>query len=292
MAVAVDKEYTSVERFKNETKIITEVSMQLLFYDFDSMSLVANIPLQYAKNHLAPKSVNLELEINGLYDDIYLGLRGSEGLFQRAAEKLSKVNLNEQIGAIRYQVTDIELGEQAASMLPDSINSDQYKQYLGQTLSAKLSKNYNIAVLPFVKGYTFGNKMPGRFTNGDIFNLSVPEPDYEFQFKVDKFIKAPEDFWAIYAAYGAFRFIEPTEQSTYINGEFKLAVSKVYISNQDLDDWGAYNDAVEELMSDLVKQLAKPERSWFKKHARVSKTYDEFTIKQAMFSGAIKHENE
>jgi hypothetical protein len=280
----------SVEEFKGtHTKLIAEVSAQLLFFDFGSMTLMANVPVRFAKNHLAGQGADLEAEIRTLYDEIYLGAAGEESVLSLAAHTLRNFDLATHVRDVRVQVKAIRVDAEPLTQLPKSLKTENYTQYLGQYMSARLSEHYSLSVLPYVRGYAIGNKMPGRFANGDIFTLTLPEPDYTFEFSLIRFNRQPIEQLMYYVAYGKLSFRDPSLNVIYIDDDFKQAVQKIVLSEDGLDHWGAYNDAVEELISGLVKQLGNPDDDWFDVHARTaSDTYKKFRTKQELFSGVMR----
>lgn len=290
LALAIDNEYTSIEVFKDDyTKVIAEVSAQLLFFDFGSATLIANAPVSYAKNHLVRKGADLKAEISALYDEVYLGTHDSDGILGLAATVMRDFDLGQHIKDIRLQVKAIEVQPGPQELLPKDLQLERYAQYLGQYMSAQLSKHYRIAVLPYVRGYAFGNKMPGRFANGDVFTLTLPEPDFGFELSLARFNKQAIDKMFYYVAYANLKFDDPGLNLTYIDDEFKLAVPKLALSSDGLDDWGAYNDAVEELIAKVVRQLGDPQDDWFDIHARnAPESYKNFRKKQELFSEVIR----
>jgi len=290
-AVAVDEEQVTVESHGNSASAIyAEVSLQLLFFDFSSMDLVANIRVAEASNGFVSGNDELQSEINKLFEGLYLGNNKTPGILKRAVQVLENFNLQSEIGGLRFQVTDIELGEKVKGSLPEQLQETQYSQFIGQSLSAELATQHQVSVLPYVRGDTFGNKMPGRFANGEVFTLTLPEPDYAFEFTLNKFVKQPvNESNTIYAAYGHFRFVEPFQNSVYVEDDFRYGVPKEHLPNQKLNDWVAYTDATEELLADFVTQLGDPDYGWVESHARnPNKTYDDFKVKQKLFDQGRK----
>lgn len=286
MALAIERESVSTEIIGKHRKIIAEVSAQLFFFDFESMSLIANVPLSIAKNHVVPAEQNYESEILPLFSDLYLGTahKSSKNLLSLAVKTLENVSPDQSTG-LRFQLESVSLNKNVTSLLPQSLSETRFSQFVGQYFSARLANQYSVTVLPFTKGYGIGNQMAGRFSNGTVFNIGVPEPDYVFSINVTGLKKAPLNENLMYAARIKFDLTEKTQRKRFLDGHFQMAVAKLVMDSQsEIDDWGAYHDAIEVLIDDLIKQLGEPDKKWFKTHSREKASYVKFVKRKGMFS--------
>lgn len=287
MALAIDSEYVSLENIGGYLKIVAEISGQLLFFDFSKMVLVANYPIIAAKNHVADANADKAVESKKLLTQLYMGTgSGNPGFLRLAALKLATVNVRENFG-LRFQVANVDISRTVAQAIPKSITEQRVKQYLGQYMSARLALGYHISVLPFVKGYTIGNRMAGRFSNGEVYDLVLPEPDYIFNLGVTN-IKQQlyNNVDLLFAAQMRFILEEPRQRKEYINDLFHYAVPKLVAKNQsDIDAWAAYMDAMENLLDELVEQLGHPEKKWLKNHGGSKESYGQFKTKKGLFNG-------
>lgn len=285
MAVAIDRELVSVEQFKIHrvfTKIVFDVSAQLLFFDFHSMSLVNSVPIQFAANHTVDGKKTItkgdSLELAKL---LYFS---EDGFLHAIVQKLKDVRLKE-LNARRFQLTSVNLHERVLDKMACCRNNAQFKQYVGQLFTTQLASQYAITVLPYNRGYGLGNQLPGRFANGNIFSLKVPESDFEFGIDVKNFSKQKKGHNLIYGTQINFSFTEPFRDQTYIKSDYRYGVHKIAAENRlSADDWAAYEDAIESLLSDLVSQLAAPARAWHKAHAREPDSYSQFKKKEGLFN--------
>lgn len=285
VTLAIDKEKISEEVIGDITKIIAEISAQILFFDFSTMTLVANYPLSIAKNHVIRAGADAPSSHRQLIEDLYLGAENEKGILDLAAEKLSTIHINEKSG-IRFQIKNVSTSENVAKHLPPQLSPQRFNQFLGQYFSAQLANKYDIAVLPYVKGYAIGNKMAGRFSNGDIFNLTLPEPDYSFSITFSNIKQQPyRDGNLLFASRAQFRFEESLEKTAYIDGYFHYAVAKLISKNHSvIDAWSAYEDAIETLLNDLIGQLGAPQREWFKIHGENAISFQQFNEKKELFN--------
>jgi hypothetical protein len=285
--LAIDREYVSRERYRFQgrphTKIIAEVSAQALFFNVDSQSLVANFPLARAINHVIEGSDVADQQIIALFDRLYLGGTGETGFIAAAAEQIRAFKLKDNFG-FRFQMTAVSVDPSIGALLPPSLSMAKLQQAIGQFFSAQLSARYPIRVLPYVRGYTIGQHIPGRFANGQAFNLEIPNPDFVFRVAIERAFKFEDEGKLLYGAQTRFTFAENGLDSPIAEDNFRYAVYKLQGDSEGtLDDWGAYEDAVENLLTELVQQLGAPNRAWITKHARNRQTYDQLQAKKRLF---------
>jgi hypothetical protein len=169
-------------------------------------------------------------------------------------------------------------------LLPPSLVETQLQQSIGQLFSAQLSSRYAIRVLPYIRGYAIGKQIPGRFANGKAFNLSVPEADFLFRINLAKLGKFDDRNSWLYSAQAHFTFAEGSLDRTIAADDFRYAVPKLKGDSAAIvDDWGAYEDALENLLTELAQQLGAPNRSWVAAHARNPQTYQQLQLKKELF---------
>ncbi|MFS1703806.1 hypothetical protein [Alteromonas sp. AMM-1] len=285
VSLAIESEKISQEVIGRNRKIIFEVGAQLLFMDFSNMTLLANYPIELAINHIVPADISLQDDTFNGMEALYFGQDGASGLLQKAAQLAQQVQPFAQ-QRIRFQVASVSTHEQAKAWFPPSLTEAQFNQHIGQTFTAQLSSQYGLAVLPFVKGYAVGNKMAGRFANGDVYNLTLPEPDYEFVILVRDFKKVEQDSNYLFGARVGLKFSHRATGRDYINGFYHLAVPKLGSENiSEADDWSPSEDAVESLLSQWIQQLSSPSEEWHKIHASNKASFNEFNQKKELFNG-------
>ena len=290
LAVAVDHERVVREVFDFDgaiqTKLIVEISLQLLFYDFETQTLIDNVPVSAAVNHVIPGDVgNIDAEVARLARALYLGSASERGLLDRIADVLQGHQLRRDHG-LRFQLADIEFHERVLPYLPERLEADQLQQSLGQFYSAELGRSTGVQVLPFNRGYALGNQLPGRFANGEVFGLALPEPDYQFGLALVNFVKSKDRDGLIFGAQVRFSFSEPFTNTVYVDGDYRLGVYKLASDARIVeDDWSAWRDALESLLGELVAQLKHPKKSWHTKHARDKDSYQRFNKQRGLFDG-------
>lgn len=283
MAIAIDNEIISTEIHGPHTKVLIDLSAQILFFDYKNMSLVESHPVTFSLNHTVPKQQQLsKKQQHQLFQQAYLGQGHQGGFIHHIVKTLKNLSIAEA-GNLHFQVQSVDVSKIRQRILNHRL-PQQVAQYFGQYFSAQLAHQYSISVLPYVKGYAIGNTMAARVANGTVYQLKLPKADYQFNlhFLGMKKHKEPDSY--LYSSKLRLQLKEPFLQKTYLNDDFRYAVYKpVQKTSYQLDDWPAYRDASENLIDELVQQLAKPNKKWIKTHARDKKSYRRFKLKQELF---------
>ena len=272
LAFALDRETTSVEQIGNVYKVITELSAQALFFDYKEKTLINSYPIvvQYID---VLDEYPTESYFRKTVDHLFTG-GGAENVFNELISRIATVKLD-HVNAARIQVSQVYLEDKAVTMLPDYFKKDpdNYRKYIASAFTAYLSKNQNVPMIPYSTGHAIGNKMALKVANGEVFNLKIPEPDYEVRLTVRGFKKAlieqtpVESAWA-YGAYINIEVIEPMSGTNYINTQFMNAATKtVPASQNNIDDWAVYQETILGLFESLTKEVSSPSSKWISGHS-------------------------
>jgi len=287
LAVAIDQERVVREVFNFDsglqTKLIVEISLQLLFYDYASNTLIANQPVSAAMNHVIPGNVNnISLHAEQLAEQLYMD--PEHGLLHKVQTILHTYSLD-HAKPLRFQLTQIDLHDRVLPHLPEGLSAVRWQQSLGQFFSAQLSQQTGVEVIPYNRGYALANQLPGRFANGDVFGLALPDPDLSFAIQVKQLSRYEVQGNLVYGSQISFEFAEPFTGTTFVDGDYRLAVYKLGSEARVLgDDWSAWQDALQELMTALIKQLRNPQKTWHTEHARDKRSYRLFNKKKGLFN--------
>lgn len=288
LAVAVDQERVVREVFdfdsRLQTKLIVEISLQLLFYDYESNTLIANLPVSAAMNHVIPGDVsNINPHAEQLAEQLYMDPQS--GLLHRVQAALHTYTLG-HAKPLRFQLREIDVHDRVLQHLPPDLSLTRWQQSLGQFFSAQLSKQTGVEVIPYNRGYALGNQLPGRFANGEVFGLALPDADLSFAMEVKQLSKHSVEDNLIYGSQIRFEFTEPFTGTPFVNGDYRLAVYKLGSEARLVaDDWSAWQDALQDLMTGLIKQLRNPQKTWHTEHARDKRSYRLFNRKKELFNG-------
>jgi len=272
LALALDRETTSVEQIGNKYKVITELSAQALFFDYQEKILINSYPVvvQYID---VLDEYPTDTYLRGAVNRLYTG-GGKANVFSELITKLATVKLD-HVSAARIQVSQVNLEDKALAALPDRFinDPDNFRNYVASTFTGYLSKNQDVPMLPYSTGYAIGNKMAFTVANGEVFNLIIPEPDYEVRLTVRGFKKAlmektpVETSWA-YGSYIKIEVIEPLSGTNYVDTQFVNAATKtVPASQKNVDDWAAYQETLIGLFDSLTREVSNPTRKWVKRHS-------------------------
>jgi hypothetical protein len=289
-AIAVDRERVSREVFEFrrgvQTKLIVELSLQLLFYDLARGTLVHNLPMSAAVNHAIdgrPKDVSDEART--FFRELYLGGETTQGLINRVVEHVDTLRLRAAEG-LRFRLETLDLSDEVIQALPATLSREQLRQGVGQWFSARLADESGVSVIPFTRGYAMGNQLPGRFANGEAFNLRLPAPDYAMHVTLQGLTRFRQgDDKLVFGAAAHFELEEPFTQTVMIDGDFRKGIYKLASDMRvQEDDWSAYQDVIESLLDDLVTQLRSPNRDWHTTHARAPDSFRQFDSKKELFN--------
>lgn len=302
VSLAIELERVIIEEIRSGQKLYFEVGAQLMFMDFETMSLITSYPVRVTKNVIKPVGQDLSQVIDDNFKSLYLGSpipanaqinkltpeasmqQGtSGGLLNRTIEVLKQVQLL-NTAPLRFQVDSLELTDSVRTKLPPDTQFEDIEHYLAQHFTRNFAQTYEVNALPFSKGHTVGNKMMGQFANGDIYQLDIPESDYTFDMKVLDIKKVTKGAHILFASRLSFALTHTASEQTEIAGKFHYSVPK-FKNYKSMDETSAYEDATEELFLDIIEQLSKPSKEWHKRHSNNhKKSYQEFKQVQELLN--------
>jgi hypothetical protein len=173
----------------------------------------------------------------------------------------------------RYlQIAKIGIKPEAMGSIPAYISSSATvaETWAADLVGEALSTRAGVPIIPYAKGYAVGNVMSMRVSDGDVYNLKLPKPDYEISVELSalrkiEYGKAAAGASYIYGSYASMKIEEPLSGKVYMNtalknGEVKLVpVTQTYV-----DDFPAYYDSVNGLFVKLSEALDGRGNTWVK----------------------------
>lgn len=293
LAFALDGESLSIAESVLEKgnlfDIKTQLSAQILVFDYKSKAVVFNYPVVAQFTSATRGNAPTKEFISEMFETMLLDANSKVNIFNLLIKNLDKIELsNDQV--FRFGVSDITLSESSFKRFPESIKKSPgiLQRQLGQSLVASLADNCNINVLPFIGNTSalaqeadeitntnaaIGGKMLTRFSNGDIFELTVPEPDFSmhltlrgFSHKLGKSTNVQQ--LVIYGSYINLKLMQPFSGEEYLNQNFKniYVDSTIKGSPSSISrDWFCYSTATSVLLDGVTKQLLEPDKNWSKK---------------------------
>jgi hypothetical protein len=270
VALMITGETVSAERFGNVAKLLTQVRAQAMFFDFKSMTVLRAYPFSFTHLDVIDRMPTQE-EMNKRFEAVYFGEQGKLGIFDRFAAAINQATIPTSVP--RYvQVSKVNIGQEALDILPANLKSSNEvaQTWAADLFGESLSNKTKVSLLPYSKGYAIGNVMSMRIADGDVFMLKLPEPDYTITLDVPRFKKIKSGEAAagtsyIYGAYTNVKIQEPTSGKSYMDADFKNGEVKLVPASQDtLDDFPAYYDALKGLFVKLADNLAGNKSDWLK----------------------------
>jgi hypothetical protein len=246
------------------------VRAQALFFDFKSMSVVRAYPISFASIDVfdnAPTDREIAERVRGVYE----GASGKPGIFTRFATTLAKATM--PASTSRYlQVSKINLKPEAMSNIPAYLSSSLTiaETWAADLVGEALSTRAGVPIIPYSKGYAVGNVMSMRISDGDVYNLKLPKPDYEINVEFTRLVKKKYGESAAGASYvyglvSTMKIEEPLSGKVYMNAELKNGEIKlVPVTQTYVDDFPAYYDAVNGLFVKLSEALDGRGNTWVK----------------------------
>ena len=272
-ALVVSSETVSVEQLGGFNKLFVLIRGQALFFDFKSMSVIRSYPISFGHIDVFDRQPT-QAEIKDRVRGVYEGAAGKPGIFTRFASTVAKASL--PTATSRYlQITKVSLKGDAMASIPAYISGDQKvaETWAADLVSEALSTRAGVPIIPYSKGYAVGNVMSMRVSDGDVFNLKLPKPDYEISvefsgLKKVKYGEAPAGASFIYGSYATLKIEEPLSGKVYMNTALKNGEIKLVPSSQTYtDDFPAYYDSVNGLFVKLSEAIAGKGNSWVKSAA-------------------------
>lgn len=275
-SLLISSETVSVEHFGNIRKLFVLLRGQALFFDFKSMSVLRSYPVSfgYVDNFRHDPSPEEILERVRL---VYEGGNNKPGLFSRYASAMAAASLPSQVP--RYvQVTRASLAPEMLGVLPDYLKASPAaaETWAADLVSEAISTRVGVPMVPYTKGYAVGNVMSMQVMDGDVFNLSLPKPDYEIEVdlknvKKIKFSESAGGASFVYGTYADIKIHEPLSSTVYLNTSLKNGETKVIPASQTyVDDFPAYYDSVNGMFVKLAETMAGKDSGWIKKSASAS----------------------
>jgi len=202
---------------------------------------------------------------------VYEGAAGKPGIFTRFATTLAGASLPAATSRT-LQITRVTLKPEATGSIPEYLRSASTvtETWAADLVGEALSTRAGVPIVPYAKGYAVGNVMSMRISDGDVYNLKLPKPDYEIGVELSALRKvkyggaaAGESF--IYGSYASLRIEEPLSGKVYMNTALKNGEVKLVPSTQTyVDDFPAFYDSVNGLFVKLAEAIDGRDAKWVK----------------------------
>lgn len=287
LSLAIDLETISVTPYENgKYKAVADLYAQLLVFDFQEKKVINSYPVNVQYITLFDNKPTIT-DISKIYEGFYTGNNKDvkTNLFDLAVKKLNTVVIKARYGH-RLKVGKVNISSRANKKLKKlHQDKDNVKTVVAQSFSKYMVDNQNIAMLPYTKGQAIGGKMAGRFINGDIYNLEIPEADYLFDISIKDFKKYRNTTQSNttdilgYFVYTNIKLIQPDLHKTYMNNKFRGTGTAIVMKGQRPDGWPAYLETMMNLYNNFSKNITETDDEWYENTfppEKFSKVKEEF----------------
>lgn len=242
LAAALDRELVSIEPIAGQYKVLVEVALQALFFDFRERQVVAAYPLTLQRIDLMDYRPD-EDEINAIVAGLIYG-RSSTDLPQVFAQTLANAQLP-NASVRRLQVGVVTLSEAVRQKLSDPAREASLRATLAHELSKTLSATTGIGLLPPAAGEAIGGAMAARFADGKVYQLKIPEADYVISLQVDALKNGVINETAamkqmLFGAFFSVSVREPFSGKVFFEQPLRKGATKVVpVTQAQVDQWSA-----------------------------------------------------
>lgn len=242
LAAALDRELVSVEPIGNQYKVLVEVALQALFFDFRERQVIASYPLTLQRIDVRDYRPGND-EIDAIVADLLYG-DAVTSLSQVLATTLAQAKLPEA-AMRRLQVGAVSLSDAIVAKLPDPNAAAPLRATLAHELSKTLSANTGVGLLPPASGQVIGGAMAARFADGKVYQLKIPEPDYLINLQVDALKNGVIEQTAamktlLFGAFFTVKVSEPFSGKLYFEQPLRKGATKVVpVTQWQVDQWSA-----------------------------------------------------
>lgn len=270
VALVVGSETVVIEQFGQLHKLLVLIRAQAMFFDFKSMNVVRAYPLSFAYVDALDHAPS-EDEIRGGVRLVYEGVAEKPGVLARFVDSVAKASIPSYVPRF-LQVTSAQIAPDVLDFLPPYIKSESgaAEMWLADIVSEAISTRAEVPVVPYAKGYAVGGVMSMRVSDGAVWDLKLPVPDYEINVELTglkkiKFSEVPGGATSfVYGAYAQVRMEDALKKglNTAIkNGETRV----VPASQKHVDDFPHFYDAINGLFTKLALVMGgHGDGKWFK----------------------------
>ena len=247
LATALDREMVSVEPIGDQYKVLVEVALQALFFDFRERQVIASYPLTLQRIDLREYRPD-EDEIDAIVAGLLYGGAATD-LPQVLAQTLSSAQLP-SASTRRLQVGEVTLSDAARAKLPDPAMEGALRATLAHELSKALSSNTGIGLLPPATGEAIGGAMAARFADGKVYQLKIPEPDYVVKLQLEAMKSGVVGETAamktmLFGTFFQVSVTEPFSGKVFFDQPLRKGATKVVpVTQWRVDQWSANYETV------------------------------------------------
>ena len=249
---------------------ITNASLtfRIIFFNAYNNTLVASIPIEiwqdiqsYKKNNSQAAKIEMIKKMYEAFLDEYVSILNN-------FELKKKYNL-------RIGIKNLNIEDDALKKMPAKLQKDFFiKEKFATSFSAFISKNNNVALVPFSMDRT-GSTLKAKFQDQEI-TIKFPDPDYYIDVNIKKLVrfedkknkKATNQVF-YYGSGIEFKVYQPDTKKTVIQGYMKRVTTQILPDNIEKStfknfEWFFYNNSLKALFKKISEQTPKSDTKWIK----------------------------
>lgn len=270
VALVIGSEAVVSEQFGDVHKLMVLIRGQAMFFDFKSMNVVRSYPLSFAYVDLLPHAPNND-EIRTRVRLVYEGTGDKPGLLTRFANSVAQATIPVHVPRF-LQVTSAQISPAALEFLPAYVKSEPgaAQAWLADIVSEAISTRVGVPIVPYAKGYAVGNVMSMRVSDGRVWELKLPKPDFEIsadltglkKIKFNEVTGGATSF--VYGAYAQLRIEDVLKKG--LNAALKNGQTQVIPASQNyVDDFPHFYDAINGLFTKVALNIdGRGDERWIK----------------------------
>tara|TARA_B110000444_G_scaffold100990_1_gene95464 strand:- start:59 stop:1264 length:1206 start_codon:yes stop_codon:yes gene_type:complete len=288
MAVTLDNEYYFREYEPLTKTYINNIQMffQIMFYNFNTKTLIASIPYDVTMPFLTKEKISDE-QITSEIEKFYtVGLKSADdgsniNAFTQVRKILNDYHLKDKY-KFRIGVRSITIEDKAIEYLPIKFreNQDAFKNILAQSFAGRLSAHNDVALVPFIEGMAIGGAMKQQFANSDeIYDIKLPKPEFVIDLKLrgyKKKLAKSSDVENLYwwASFINVSILQPDLNKVYFDENLKnLLKKKIPAQITEIDDWYKFYMSTIQLFEKLSINVSNPNQEWASKTSKNKELY-------------------
>ena len=281
LAFAVSTEKTRVQGFRGKFFVHYEVYAQILVFDFSEMKVIATYPIRVQYSDMLNEKPSDAYSL-GIFRKIYLEPGFKSNIVDMWVKRMNSIKIKESFGNF-IRVVEVEIPPETLKFVPDDFSQKGgFSMQTAQLLETSLSANQLVPVVPYSEDSGSMSKMRVQFTNNDISDFKLPEPDYGIFLKVRPFRKFVVDK-NLYTqvTYGSFIDLKLRHldlDTTYMDASFRnIPMATLDKSaNVKLNDWDEFLKSLHGLLDGFTKQISEMDSDWIENATRTENIKSQF----------------
>jgi hypothetical protein len=273
-ALAFDEETASRDRIANRSRLLVTIGAQLVAFDFKEQLALASFPVSVERIEIVPDQAGAAF-FTAVRDTLFrLVTSDDRSLLKLAADSYRRLKVRDGLPC-KIQTQGATLDSSAARVGNGRFpgNATEVSRQLSDIFARTWITVTNYPLLPSQQSQAVNGKMAGQFSDGRIFNLKVPDPDYLIV--LDSAATRRKTVGSSAAgrtdavgAYMQFTVLEPLTKTRVASGTFKdVIVDQVPALQTEIDEWIPARGAFESLFAGFSSAVRTGDTKWFTEHA-------------------------